>query len=79
MPWILTTTDGRTLTGLYTGEDVDGTQRFVDAQGKLFKLHPREIEAREAAKQSIMPADFGRTLTEVELRDLAAFLLQPAK
>ena len=79
VPWILTTTDGRTLTGLYTGEDVDGTQRFVDAQGKLFKLHPREIEAREAAKQSIMPADFGRTLTEVELRDLAAFLLQPAK
>ncbi len=79
VPWILTTTDGRTLTGLYIGEEVDGTQRFVDAQGKLFKLHPREIEAREAAKQSIMPADFGRTLTDAELRDLAAFLLQPAK
>lgn len=79
VPWILTTTDGRTLTGLYIGEEVDGTQRFVDAQGKLFKLHPREIEAREAAKQSIMPADFGRTLTDAELRDLAAFLLQSAK
>ncbi|MBA4015668.1 MAG: hypothetical protein C0483_00625 [Pirellula sp.] len=79
VPWILTTTDGRTLTGLFIGEEVDGTQRFVDAQGKLFKLHPREIESREAAKQSIMPADFGRTLTETELRDLAAFLLQPAK
>lgn len=79
VPWILTTADGRTLTGLYTGEEVDGTQRFVDAQGKLFKLHPREIEEREAAKQSIMPADFGRTLSETELRDLAAFLAQPAK
>ncbi len=79
VPWILTTADGRTLTGLYTGEEVDGTQRFVDAQGKLFKLHPREIEAREAAKQSIMPADFGRTLTDAELRDLAAFLLRPTQ
>ena len=79
VPWILTTVDGRTLTGLYVGEEVDGTQRFVDAQGKLFKLHPREIEAREAAKQSIMPADFGRTLTDAELRDLAAFLAQPVK
>ena len=79
VPWILTTTDGRTLTGLYVGEEVDGTQRFVDAQGKLFKLHPREIEAREAAKQSIMPADFGRTLTDAELRDLAAFLLRPTQ
>ncbi len=79
VPWILTTVDGRTLTGLYVGEEVDGTQRFVDAQGKLFKLHPREIEAREAAKQSIMPADFGRTLTDAELRDLAAFLLRPTQ
>jgi putative membrane-bound dehydrogenase-like protein len=74
VPWIIETTDGRTLTGLYTGEEVDGTHRYADNQGQVFKLHPREIESRSAAKQSIMPADFGRTLTAGELRDLAAFL-----
>jgi putative membrane-bound dehydrogenase-like protein len=76
VPWIIETTDGRTLTGLYVGEEIKGEHRYADAQGKIFRVHPNEFAHREAAKQSIMPADFGKILTDEELRDLAAFLLQ---
>lgn len=76
VPWIIETKDGRTLNGLYIGEEVKGEHRYADAQGKIFLVHPNDIEHREAAKQSIMPADFGKTLTDDELRDLAAFLLR---
>jgi putative membrane-bound dehydrogenase-like protein len=76
VPWLIETTDGRALTGLYVGEEVDGRHRYADASGKIFFVHPNEIERREAAKQSIMPADLGKTLTDEELRDLAAFLLR---
>jgi putative membrane-bound dehydrogenase-like protein len=74
VPWTITTVDGLQMTGVYVGEEVDGTQRYADIQGKIHRIHPRQIEEREAAKQSIMPADFGRVLTAEELRDLAAFL-----
>lgn len=76
VPWLIETTDGRTLTGLYVGEEVDGRHRYADAAGKIFLLHPNDIERRDAAKQSIMPADLGKTLTDDELRDLATFLLR---
>jgi putative heme-binding domain-containing protein len=76
VPWIIETTDGRTLTGLYVGEEVKGEHRYADAQGKIFLVHPNDIERRDASKQSIMPADFGKSLTDDELRDLASFLQQ---
>ena len=77
VPWTIETTDGRVLTGLYVGEEVKGEHRYADHQGRIFLVHPNQIEARYAAKQSIMPANFGNTLTDDELRDLTAFLLQP--
>jgi len=74
VPWAITTVDGLQVTGVYVGEEVDGTQRYADIHGKIHRIHPRQIDEREASKQSIMPADFGRVLTADELRDLAAFL-----
>jgi putative membrane-bound dehydrogenase-like protein len=77
VPWLIETTDGRTLIGLYIGEEIKGEHRYADPTGKVFLLHPNQIERREAAKQSIMPADLAKTLTDDELRDLIAFLLRP--
>ena len=74
VPWTITTVDGLTKTGVYVGEEVTGEHRYADAQGRVFLVHPRKMESREAARQSIMPADFGRTLSDADLRDLAAFL-----
>lgn len=75
-PWVILTGDGETLTGLYVGEEVDGTQQYADQNGRVHRIHPRDIERKKPSEQSIMPAGMGDNLTPQELRDLAAFMLQ---
>ena len=75
-PWIIQATDGTTKTGVYVGEEVDGTVRYADNEGKIFKLHPRDVEDKKTSEKSIMPEGLPATLTAQELRDLLAFLLQ---
>jgi putative membrane-bound dehydrogenase-like protein len=72
--WQLETTDGKTLKGMYLGEEVDGTVIYADEQGKTFKLHPRDVESRTQQPTSIMPEGLVYRLTDQELRDLLAFL-----
>ncbi len=74
--WTIQANDGTVKTGVYVGEEVDGTVRYADAEGKIFKLHPRDVEDRKASDKSIMPEGLPATLTPQELRDLLAFLLQ---
>jgi putative heme-binding domain-containing protein len=73
---VVLTNDGQTLTGLYVGEEVDGTLRLADRDGRVHRIHPRDIEKKKASEQSIMPAGLADNLTPQELRDLAAFLLK---
>ena len=55
---------------------LDGVQR-PNARVAIWLLARYKNTAfHEAAKQSIMPADVGKTLTDEELGDLAAFLLR---
>ncbi|MGE0608283.1 MAG: PVC-type heme-binding CxxCH protein [Pirellulales bacterium] len=75
--WTIITRDGRTLTGVLTGEGVDGTQFYADAQGQPFQVRPAEIELREQAQKSIMPDGLHQRLTLRELRDLLAYLAKP--
>ena len=76
-PWLVQLDDGRTLTGMYVGEEVDGTLRLADNTGKIHRLHPRQIEVKQPSEQSIMPAGLAQQLTAQEWRDLLAFLLRP--
>ena len=76
-PWVIQAADGTVKTGVYVGEEVDGAIRYADTEGKIFKLHPRDIEDKKASEKSIMPEGLAATLTGQELRDLLAFLLQP--
>ena len=75
-PWIVLTKDGQTLTGLYVGEEVDGTLKLADQNGRVHRIHPHDIEQKKPSEQSIMPAGLADNLTPQELRDLAAFLLK---
>lgn len=75
-PWIVLTKDGETLTGLYVGEEVDGTLKLADQNGRVHRIHPRDIEQKKPSEQSIMPAGLADNLTPQELKDLAAFLLK---
>lgn len=76
-PWTIQASDGTVKTGVYVGEEVDGTVRYADAEGQIFKLHPRDVEDKKTSDKSIMPEGLPAMLTAQELRDLLAFLLQP--
>jgi putative heme-binding domain-containing protein len=75
-PWIVLTKDGETFSGLYVGEEVDGTLKLADQNGRVRRIHPRDIEQKKPSEQSIMPAGLADNLTPQELKDLAAFLLK---
>jgi hypothetical protein len=75
-PWVIQANDGTVKTGMYVGEEVDGTVRYADTEGKIFKLHPRDVEDKKASEKSIMPEGLATTLAPQEIRDLLAFLLQ---
>jgi putative membrane-bound dehydrogenase-like protein len=75
-PWVLQCSDGTVKTGVYVGEETDGTVRYSDNEGKIFKLHPRDVDDKKASDKSIMPEGLAAQLTPQELRDLLAFLLR---
>ncbi len=74
--WQIETNDGRVLSGMLLREAVDGTQTFVDEQGKQFSLHPRDIAERRAMNRSVMPDGLEQLMTVQEFRDLLAYLQQ---
>ncbi|MEX2175025.1 MAG: PVC-type heme-binding CxxCH protein [Pirellulaceae bacterium] len=74
--WSILTTGGQTLTGVHVGDEVDGRIKFADQNGRIFHVHPNDIDRRQPSPQSIMPAGLAESLTAQELRDLLAFLLE---
>ena len=72
--WSLLLHDGRVLTGIHVGDEVDGRMRFADQNGRAFHVHPNDIEQRQPSSQSVMPANLAENMTPQELRDLLAFL-----
>lgn len=75
-PWLLQLEDGRALSGILVGEEVDGTQQFADTQGVVHRIHPRDVTDRKTSTTSVMPKGLARQLTRQELADLIAFLSQ---
>jgi hypothetical protein len=50
--------------------------KFADQNGRIFHVHPNDIDQRKPSSQSIMPEGLVDNLTAQELRDLLAFLLR---
>jgi putative membrane-bound dehydrogenase-like protein len=74
--WAIQTTEGEVLTGIHVGDEVDGRMKFADQNGRVFHVHPNDIDQRKPSSQSIMPEGQVDNLTAQELRDLIAFLLR---
>jgi putative heme-binding domain-containing protein len=85
VPWVLETTDGRTLQGLSLGQNEKGTlerfigpkgtlERFMGPDGKAFEVAPSRIDSRTLAKQSIMPDGLEKSLSVEDLRNLLELL-----
>ena len=72
--WTILTTGGDVKTGIHVGDEVDGRIKFADANGRVFHVHPNDIDRRRPSSQSVMPEGQVENLTRQELRDLLAFL-----
>jgi len=73
--WLLTTTDGKTLSGLRLAKaGDDGVEPYADAEGREFTLKSEDIESRHASPISIMPAGLDAPISIDDLRDLVTFL-----
>jgi putative heme-binding domain-containing protein len=76
--WSILTKDGEAKTGIHVGDEVDGRIKFADQNGRVFHVHPNDIDRRQPSSQSVMPAGLADNLTPQELRDLLAFLVGQA-
>ncbi len=72
--WQIVTVEGKVMSGLFVGEDAEGTQSYADSEGKLFRIPAADIESRRSHDKSIMPDGLAEQLTLQEFRDLLAFL-----
>jgi putative heme-binding domain-containing protein len=74
---IVTTRDGRTLSGIVAAEDAQQlTLRLVGQDTTIAKS---EIQSREKSPISMMPEGLLKTLTKEEVRDLIAYLRTSAQ
>jgi putative heme-binding domain-containing protein len=72
-PVQVVTMDGRRLRGVVKNEHNFSLQ-MLDTEGKLHLFSRDELRKIEYEKQSLMPSNYDKTLSETELRDLLAFL-----
>jgi len=72
---ILTTTDGRVLTGIVRGEDNDAVT-LVTANETIV-VPKGEIDERLLSPKSMMPDDLWKPLSDHEVRSLVAYLASP--
>lgn len=72
-PVRLVLTDGQKLRGVLKNEHNFSLQ-VLDMNGKLHLLSRSDLRDIQYEKQSLMPANYDKTLNETELRDLLAFL-----
>ncbi|MEM9480620.1 MAG: PVC-type heme-binding CxxCH protein [Verrucomicrobiota bacterium] len=75
LPWVVTTTDGETHTGLPLRKG--GKQEtYLGVDGKEFSLRKESIVTHQEMQMSLMPAGLLDPLTKDEIRNLLAFLLR---
>jgi len=72
-PVRIVTADGKAIRGILRNED-NFTLQVLDDSGKIHLLERGELRNIEYGRQSLMPANFGATLSAAEFRDLLAFL-----
>ena len=72
-PTLIMTDDGRVYTGIVKEERNDYVVLALDAEKKV-RIHLDEIEQRQAATVSVMPAGLEKQLSFQELADLVVFL-----
>ncbi|HEY2839199.1 MAG TPA: PVC-type heme-binding CxxCH protein [Pirellulales bacterium] len=76
--FVAQTTDGRVLTGLIAEQDA-GSVTLLSAKNERMRLPRGEIASLDESSQSLMPENIVEQCSPQELRDLFAWLQQPAE
>jgi putative membrane-bound dehydrogenase-like protein len=71
--YIVTTKDGRSVTGVITRRSGD-TLVLRDSSGAELRLRKDQVEAMDRSATSLMPEGLDKSMTRDEFRDLLAFL-----
>jgi len=74
--WTVTTKDGKKVDGILLRRDGQSKEVYVDASGIEVTVLESSIVDRKIRKESIMPDGLIQSLTDQELRDLLALLIQ---
>ncbi len=74
--WTITTRNGQPTTGMLLHRDGQSTEVYVDASGKQTRIAESTVTDRRIRKESLMPSGLEGALTDQELRDLVAFLME---
>ncbi len=73
-PILITTTQGRYITGVIKREDANAVE-VVDSQAEVHRIPRAQIQEKTPQKTSLMPENFREILTVEEFHDLLAFVL----
>lgn len=76
--FVLVTSDGQTRTAFQLQER-GGNHLYIDLTGKPFEVKIEDIIRRDQLPVSIMPEGIVSRLTDVEIRDLMAYLERPER
>lgn len=74
---IVSTTDGRVLTGVVKAEDKDALT--LQTANEIVVIPNNEVEERKPSSQSMMPEDLWSPLSDHDVRSLVAYLASPAQ
>ncbi|MEX2264344.1 MAG: carbohydrate-binding family 9-like protein [Bryobacteraceae bacterium] len=77
-PVVLTTADGRSLSGVLKNENNFSLQ-LLDKENRLHLLLREELKDVQYGNVSLMPRDFDKTLSAAEFQNLLAFLSRQAR
>jgi hypothetical protein len=74
--WTITVKSGQRVDGMLLRRDGQSNEVYVDATGQETKVKETDVVDRKMHTESLMPTGLVGALTDQELRDLIAFLIQ---
>ena len=74
--WTITTKSGQRIDGMLLRRDGQETEVYVDASGQETKVNEKDVIDRKMRSESLMPSGLVAGLSDQELRDVLAFLMQ---
>jgi putative membrane-bound dehydrogenase-like protein len=74
--WTITSSNSEPVTGMLLRRDGQSNEIYVDASGQEMKVKEETVTNRIMRSESLMPTGLVQGLTDQELRDVVAFLMQ---